>query len=182
MSDETDRRSQHERRNLDGRPPSALERRANASDRRGDRNLRLVTFRIERDIFAIDVHRLQEVVLGGPTTKVPLAPPAVEGLLNLRGQVVAVFSLRRVFGYANSHGDHDPVYYVVTTPEGPVGFVVDEQGDYEEVSLSFFRPPPVTMNKQIASRLDGICELPGGRIVMVVGVDGALGQEESVEA
>ena len=46
-------------------------------------------------LVGVDVDAVQEVTAGGEVTPVPLAPPVVSGLLNLRGQIVTAIDLRR---------------------------------------------------------------------------------------
>ena len=53
------------------------------------------TFSLDGYYFGIEVHEVQEVFLHQTMTPVPLASPVVEGLINLRGQIVTALDLRR---------------------------------------------------------------------------------------
>ena len=52
------------------------------------------TFFLDGRCFGIDVHRVQEIIRYQQMTRVPLAPPVVRGLINLRGQIVTAIDLR----------------------------------------------------------------------------------------
>ena len=55
----------------------------------------LATFRLDGDLYGIEVEHVQEVLRSQGLTRVPLAPAAVAGLINLRGQVVSIFNLNQ---------------------------------------------------------------------------------------
>lgn len=166
-----ERRGDDRRREL-AMPPGGVERRG-LPDRRAEQNLRLVTFRVEQDLFAVEVMRVQEVVLGQPLTEVPLVDAAIRGLMNLRGQVVPAFELRRVLGYADRRTDQLPIHFIVTHRDGPVSLLVDEQGDYLELNRSWLREPPPTLERRLAACLVGVCELPDS-LLLVLDVDRAI--------
>ena len=84
-----------------------------------------VTFHIMDDIFGVPLGEVQEIIRMPDLVQVPLSPPALEGIANLRGAVLPITSLRRVFGTGDA--PHDDATRVVVVNQGgsPVGFVVD---------------------------------------------------------
>ncbi|MFL5282859.1 MAG: chemotaxis protein CheW [Rhodopila sp.] len=83
-----------------------------------------VTFHIRGELFAVPLAEVQEIIRMPAVVQVPLGPPTVEGLANLRGTVMSITSLRRVFGFDDIV--HDDGTRVVVMNRGiPVGFVVD---------------------------------------------------------
>src|SRR5690606_25794804 len=60
--------------------------------------LQLVTFRLSLEEFGVSIHALQEIIRMMPITRVPKAPPFVEGVVNLRGQVIPIIDLRKRIG------------------------------------------------------------------------------------
>ncbi len=74
---------------------------------------------------------------------VPLAPPVVSGLMNLRGQVVAALELRRQLELAERPQDMPPpVCLVVDAASGTVCLLADEVGNVVEVEDATFEPCP----------------------------------------
>jgi purine-binding chemotaxis protein CheW len=84
-----------------------------------------VTFVAGKEVFAVDMAPVQEIIRLPEVVRVPLAPAALDGLANLRGKVLPIVSLRRVFGFAEQ--DHDDATRAVVVNVGqPLGFVVDQ--------------------------------------------------------
>ena len=75
----------------------------------------------------------------------PLAPPVVRGLINLRGQIVTAIDLRRRLELRDRPADQLPVNVVVHTDDGAVSLLVDEIGDVLEVPENAFERPPETL-------------------------------------
>jgi purine-binding chemotaxis protein CheW len=83
-----------------------------------------VTFHIEDGVFAVPLAEVQEIIRMPEIVQVPLSHRSLEGLANLRGTVMSVASLRRIFHYPDL--DHDDATRVVVINQGvPVGLVVD---------------------------------------------------------
>jgi purine-binding chemotaxis protein CheW len=83
-----------------------------------------VTFIAGDQVFAVDMAPVQEIIRVPEVVRVPLAPPTLDGLANLRGRVLPIISLRRIFGFAE-RGYDDSTRAVVIDLGQPLGFVVD---------------------------------------------------------
>ncbi len=103
------------------------------------------TFYLGYQCFGLDVLHVQEIVRSQVLTHVPLAPPMVRGLINLRGQIVTAIDLRRRLCMPDPAEDIEPVNVVVQTDDGAVSLLVDEIGDVLEVDDQAFEPPPATL-------------------------------------
>ena len=119
------------------------------------------TFFLDGSLFGVPVPQVQEVIRSQPMTPVPLSPPAVEGLINLRGQIVLAIDLRRRLGLPRRIEGTPPVNVVVRTAEGPVSLLVDEIGEVIEVSESSFEVPPDTLQGPVRSVILGVHKLEG---------------------
>ena len=87
-------------------------------------SLQYVTFHIEDGTFAVPLGEVQEIIRMPDVVQVPLGPASIAGLANLRGNVMAVSSLRRIFNYPDIA--HDDATRVVVINQGvAVGLVVD---------------------------------------------------------
>jgi purine-binding chemotaxis protein CheW len=103
------------------------------------------TFRLAGHLFGIEVVKVQEVLRYQRMTAVPLAPPEVAGLINLRGQIVTAIDLRARLDLPPRPVDQLPMNVVVRTPEGSLSLLVDEIGDVIEVTEESFERPPATL-------------------------------------
>ncbi|MGD0427641.1 MAG: chemotaxis protein CheW [Candidatus Acidiferrales bacterium] len=117
------------------------------------------TFYLENYFFGIELLNVQEVLLQLELTEVPLAPYAVRGLMNLRGQIVIAVDLRRQLGLLERPADKPAMNVIVRTGEDAVSLLVDEIGDVVEVGEDTFEPPPETLRGKVRSAILGVHKL-----------------------
>lgn len=98
-------------------------------------NRQFVTFIIANEVFAVDMAPVQEIIRVPEVVRVPLSPPTLDGLANLRGKVLPIISLRRIFGFEEQEHD-DATRAVVIDINQPLGFVVDRVTSVIDVELS----------------------------------------------
>ena len=117
------------------------------------------TFYVDGHYFGIEVRKVQEIIRYQEMTRVPLAPPVVRGLINLRGQIVTAIDLRRRLELKERPADQLPVNVVVHTDDGAVSLLVDEIGDVLEVSEQTFERPPETLKGTARELIQGAYKL-----------------------
>ena len=116
------------------------------------------TFRVDDLLFGVEVRQVQEVIRSHPTTSVPLAPPLVNGLMNLRGQIVSALDLRHALGLPHEE-DAKLMNVVIRSAEGPISLLVDEIGDVVEVEETRYEPVPETLQSEQRELLLGAFKL-----------------------
>ena len=121
----------------------------------------LCTFWLDGRCFGIDVGDVQEVVQSQRLTRVPLARPAVLGLLNLRGQILTALDLRRRIELGDRAAGDEPMHIVVRTEMGTVSLLVDRIGDVVEVTPELFEAPPETLTGVARDVITGAYKLDG---------------------
>jgi purine-binding chemotaxis protein CheW len=131
------------------------------------------TFFLDGHYFGIDVLKVQEIIRFQQMTRVPLAPPVVRGLINLRGQIVTGIDLRRRLEMKDRPADQLPVNVVVKTDDGAVSLLVDEIGDVVEVAEKQFEQPPETLRGNARELVRGAYKLPG-RLLLILDTDRAV--------
>jgi len=117
------------------------------------------TFFIQGMMFGVEVKTVQEVIRHQEMTVVPLAPDAIAGLINLRGQIVTAIDLRRRLGVADRPGNDLPMNVVVRAGEGAVSLLVDEIGDVLEVNENDFENAPNTLASNSRELIRGVYKL-----------------------
>jgi len=132
---------------------------------------RFCAFRLDRLWFGIAVERVQEVISPPAITPVPLAPLAVAGLVNLRGQIVTVIDLRRCLGLETGRAATSPAIVVVRNEN--VGLLVDEIGDLEETPESACEAAPENLPVESRKRVPAVCKLPK-RLLHLLDLDNVL--------
>jgi purine-binding chemotaxis protein CheW len=128
------------------------------------------TFYLDGYYFGLDVQKVQEIIRYQEMTRVPLAPPVVRGLINLRGQIVTAIDLRRRLRLNERPPDQLPVNIVVQTDDGAVSLLIDEIGDVLEVSEEKFERPPETLRGIAGELIVGAYKLPD-RLLLILNAE-----------
>lgn len=139
------------------------------------------TFYLSDLFFGVEVENVQEVFRYQDMTRVPLAPTAVRGLINLRGQIITAIDLRSRLGMEDWSEDKLPMNVVVRTEEGVVSLLVDAIADVLEVPEEEFEPPPDTIDEITRELVRGIYKLQD-KLLLVLDTKKTVhvGQEKSV--
>jgi purine-binding chemotaxis protein CheW len=121
-------------------------------------DIQYTTFFVAGHMFGIDVTEVQEVARHHAVTPVPLAAPAVAGLMNLRGQIITAIHLGERTGLSHKTANA-PMTVIVRTAEGPVSLVVDRIGSVVTVSDSQFEQTPASLQGPIRDLISGTFKL-----------------------
>jgi purine-binding chemotaxis protein CheW len=119
------------------------------------------TFEVDDQLFGLDVAIVQEVLSFHEYTPVPLAPAAIGGLFNLRGQVIAAVDLRVQLGLPGRDLEGPAMNVIVRTDEESVSLLVDRIGEVVELSDDAFEPPPDTLTGPCRDLINGAFKLDG---------------------
>jgi purine-binding chemotaxis protein CheW len=133
----------------------------------------LCTFDVDTLFIGIPISCIQEILRPQSVTPVPLAAPAVLGLMSLRGQIVPVISLAERLGVQLQHGGAEAFNVLIRTPDGPVSLLVDRVGDVVEVPHDAFEPAPDTMRSAMRSLILGAYKLEK-RLLLALDAEAAV--------
>ncbi|MBL8695899.1 MAG: chemotaxis protein CheW [Planctomycetes bacterium] len=117
------------------------------------------TFQLGPLFLGVEVAKVQEVIRHQQITRVPLAPPEMRGLVNLRGQIVMAIDLRRRFEMPDRAATQLPTNVVLRTDDGAVSLLVDEIGDVLTVAEDLFEPSPETLRGIARELVRGVYKL-----------------------
>lgn len=135
------------------------------------------TFHLHDLFLGIEVLQVQEVIREQPTTQVPLAHPAISGLINLRGQIVEAIDLRTRLGLPPRQ--EPAMNVIVRTDEGPVSLLADVIGDVVAVDEAAFEPPPETLSASAREMITGVYKL-ADRLLLVLDTQRVLQMQDAV--
>lgn len=107
--------------------------------------VQLATFSVADHLFGVPVNMVQEVLRAQEITRVPLAPAAIGGLINLRGQVVTAIDVRTRLAYPPDRTGARPMTMVVRSRGDIVSLLVDRIGDVVDADEDRFEAPPETL-------------------------------------
>jgi purine-binding chemotaxis protein CheW len=125
------------------------------------------TFLVADLFFGVDVLHVQEVLQPQQMTSVPQAPGVIEGLINLRGQIVTAIDMRRRLGLPQRAGGQAPMNIVVRTVDGAVSLLVDEIGDVLDMDAAAYERPPQNLDPAAKELIRGVYKL-ADRLLLVL--------------
>jgi len=138
-----------------------------AAEQAAQTSRQYATFFVDGLFFGVEVLQVQEVLRYQHMTPVPLAPEVIEGLINLRGQIVTAVDMRRRLQLKSRPDEQTPMNTVVRTAGGAVSLLVDEIGDVVEVDGDTFEQPPDNIDPAARDLLKGVYKLKD-RLLLVL--------------
>jgi len=132
-------------------------------------SLQFVTFLLGDEEYGIPIAKIQEIDRLSRITQTPKAPKFVEGVTNLRGEVIPVLSTRALFALeAKAPGDRTRVI-IVDLAGTKTGLVVDSVKEVLSISTRNIAPPPVTIsNSGDEQFISGIGKVDDGKRMIVL--------------
>jgi len=131
-----------------------------------------VTFEVAGELFAVPMGPVQEIIRVPDVARLPLAPATLDGLSNLRGRVLPIISLRRMFGCAEQAHDDSTRALVINLGQ-PLGFVVDRVASVVSVEPSQMESADAIRSVVAGEYLTGVIKQTGadGRPEMLLTLD-----------
>lgn len=145
----------------------------------GEDEIQLVSFKLGKETFAVNVSQVREIGKVERITKVPRMPDFIEGVMNLRGQITTIIDLRTRFRITGDEGRTAQSRVIVAEiGELQIGIIVDSVQDVIRVPQNSLSPPPTNFSSNVDARyLTGICKLPES-LIMLIDLGSILGYEE----
>ncbi len=144
-----------------------------------DTSLHLVTFKLNKEEYGIDILKVHEIIRMMQITQVPNAPNHVYGVINLRGKVIPVISLKKYLSFDASNNDDDHArIMVVELDQKVVGFIVDAVSEVIKISEDVVEPPSSIASDTDTNILTGVAKLDD-RMVMSLDFKQLLSREDN---
>ncbi len=143
----------------------------------GGEILQLVTFTLGNEEYAVDILRVQEINRMKEITRVPNSPAYVEGVINLRGKVIPVVSLRKKFGLAERENDEQSRIMIMDIQGITMGLVVDAVSEVLRIPASTVEPTPPMASNISTEFIKGIAKMED-RLIILLDMDRLIGKPE----
>ena len=144
-----------------------------------------LSFQVAGETYAVGVLQAREIIEYTAVTRVPHAPPAVRGVINLRGSVVPVVDLAVKFGLPQSEiGRRTCVVIVECTIDGEslvMGVMADAVSSVLDLAPADIEPAPSFGTRVRTEYLKGMGKLDGG-FVLLLDMDKLLSADEAAVA
>jgi purine-binding chemotaxis protein CheW len=142
--------------------------------------LQIVSFRAGGEEFGIDILRVQEIIRNQHLTRVPNSSDFVDGVINLRGQVIPVITLSKRLGITQPPGEGLTRIVVLEVRDMVLGFIVDSVPEVLRIPAGAIEPPP-RLSKVEREYVSGVAKL-GERLLLLLDVERIMGGQESNSA
>lgn len=126
-----------------------------------------ITVKIAGQLFGLPILGVQDVFMPEAVANVPLAPPEVAGVLNLRGRIVTAIDMRKRLGLPPSESRKARMAVGIEHNGESYGLVIDEVGEVQRLSPDTFEANPVNLDPRWASVSAGIHRLEGCLMVVL---------------
>jgi purine-binding chemotaxis protein CheW len=147
-----------------------------------DEPRQLVSFFVDGEEFGIEILRVQEIIRLQELTRVPNSPDFMAGVINLRGRVIPVISLRKRFGLAERASDKQARIVVTELHGNVLGFIVDSVSEVLRLESKAVTPPP-RLNKVEREFVSGVGNV-NNRLLILLNLEQLMSrtEEASVQA
>ncbi len=133
----------------------------------------LVVVRLDRERYGVPIEHVHEIIRMQEVTRIPRAPSFVEGVINLRGQVIPVIDLRRRFGLGAGEGNGASRIVVVEMNGSRVGMVVDAVLEVMRLPESAVVPPEDLLATSEVGFLRGVAK-QGEELILLLDLQRVL--------
>lgn len=126
-----------------------------------------VTFRLDEEIYGINVMQVQEVLRVTEIAPVPGAPNYVLGIINLRGNVVTVIDTRMRLGLGSKEVDDSTRIVIIEAEKQVVGILVDSVAEVVDLRMSEVESAPNVGNDESSKYIQGVASRDGELLILV---------------
>jgi purine-binding chemotaxis protein CheW len=133
------------------------------------RILQLVTFKLGNEEFGVDILKVQEINRMMNITRIPNAPPFIEGVINLRGKIIPIVDLRKKLGFDNGNGESEKTTRIIVVElDGLVlGFIVDSVSEVLRIPENTIEPPPSIVGGVESDYIEGVGKLDNRLLILL---------------
>ncbi|MHC5113958.1 MAG: chemotaxis protein CheW [Planctomycetota bacterium] len=126
-----------------------------------------VGFQLGDQAYAFRIEQIQEIVILDKVTRTPQVPHYCEGVSNLRGSIMPIINLRRLFGMEPRPADSETRTIVVNVGERTMGCTVDMVSQVVRIQESDIQPAPETVTADGAGYIAGFARLDGDLVIIL---------------
>jgi len=149
-------------------PPNPILKKSSVmNDKLAKNVVQFVAFRIENQTYAFRIEQIQEIVILTQVTRTPQVPDYVEGVANLRGSIIPIVNLRKLFGLETKQSDADTRTIVVNVGKRTIGCTVDNVTQVVRIGQDSIHAAPDTVTDHGASYISGFARVHEQLIVLL---------------
>ncbi len=135
--------------------------------------MQFVGFRLDDQEYAFRIEQIQEIVIPDRVTRMPQVPEYVAGVSNLRGTIIPIIDLRRLFGMHPKPVNEETRTIVANVGPRIIGCMVDAVTQVIRITAEQIQPAPELVKSEGASYISGFAKLDA-RLIVLLAIDELL--------
>ena len=136
-----------------------------------DTQIQLVTFQISEELYGVDIMDVKEIVRVQEIRAIPNAPGYVEGLFNLRGEIIPIISLHKRFHLKKAQlGEDEELLsgFIIIDIDGmKLGVIIDRVERVMSIEAQDIQPPPQMLTGIGAEYIQGVINRESGYLILL---------------
>lgn len=136
-----------------------------------DTQIQLVTFQISEEHYGVDIMDVKEIVRVQEIRPIPNAPAYVEGLFNLRGEIIPIISLHKRFHLRKAQlGEDEELLsgFIIIDIDGmKLGVIIDQVERVVSIEAQDIQPPPQMLTGIGAEYIQGVVNREAGYLILL---------------
>ena len=137
----------------------------------------LVIFEVDHEHYGVDIANVESIIRMQPLTRLPNTPRFIDGVTNLRGDVVPIINLRKRFGMEPQEATRDTRIMIANLGGVKAGLVVDAVAQVSRVTEADMEVPPQMLQTSHSAFIRSIAHL-GDHLVILLDLAKVLSLEE----
>ncbi|MBF0545287.1 MAG: chemotaxis protein CheW [Candidatus Riflebacteria bacterium] len=149
------------------------------AEKKDTEEIQLVAFKLGKETFSLAIEDVQEINRFDKITAVPRVPAFVEGVMNLRGNVIPAIDLRKRFDMEIKAHDEATRVIIVNISNRLTGLIVDSVSEVLRISKRMLEPPPQSLKMDSKTEfISGIGKLADQKMIILIEASKILSAKE----
>lgn len=131
----------------------------------------LVTFQLGEDRYGIDIMRVKEIYANRSVRPIPHAPSYIEGVLNLRDEIIPIINLHRRFGITKAELSEDDEmlsgFVIIDLSGMKIGVIIDKILSVADINKATIQPPPQMITNIGTEYIEGVASQEQGYLIIL---------------
>ncbi len=141
--------------------------------------VQMVAFKLEKEEFAVDIQQVREVLKMTQVTPLPQSAHYIEGVINLRGEVIPVVDLRKRFELSEDQRNNQTRIIIVEIKDNDVGLIVDSVTEVLRFPATAIQAPPTRIAGTRTDLIKGVGKIDN-RLLIILDLEKILTTEEII--
>jgi purine-binding chemotaxis protein CheW len=139
--------------------------------------IQLVVFKLNNEEYGVEISQVREIIKMTKITNIPRAPPFLEGVINLRGQITAVMDLKKRLGLKGRAEGEKARIIIGEIGDIVMGMIVDSVSEVLRIEVKNIDPTPSISTEIEAEYIRGVGKV-GDRLIILLDIEKILTPKE----